>query len=146
MKAPPRTSPIVLPAPLQPSTTSISSKRWPASTSTAPEICGCSARRAISEPEDLYGEMTRSAPARRSFASESSREARATIAALGLSSRTVSVMKMFSASESTHATTARARSTPARRSDSSSLAWPSITRTPMPDAFSKFSGLGSITT
>ena len=61
--------------------------------------------------------MTRVAPARSSLGSESSTDARATIAMSGFSSRAVSVMKMFSASESTQATTARARSIPAWRSD-----------------------------
>ena len=58
----------------------------------------------------MYGEITRSAPARSSFFSESSAEARATIKMSERSSRADSAMKMFSASESTQAiTAARAR-------------------------------------
>jgi hypothetical protein len=55
----------------------------------------------------------RSAPARLSFFSDSSALARAMIVMSGRSSRAVSVMKMFSASESTQATIPRARSIPA---------------------------------
>ena len=73
-------------------------------------------------PEVLYGEITRSAPGPQQLL-------------LGLldrrprhdpdverSSRAVSAMKMFSASESTHAITARARSIPADLRTSSSAA------------------------
>ena len=62
------------------------------------------------------------------------------------SSRAVSVMKMFSASESTQASTARARSIPAARSISSSDGRPSMNRTPTAAASSRFSGSSSTTT
>jgi hypothetical protein len=78
--------------------------------------------------------MARVAPARSSFDSTASSEARATIATSGRSPRTVSVMKMLSASESTHAITPRARITPAARRTSSSDGSPSMKRTPMPCA------------
>jgi len=50
---------------------------------------GRSIGRAVSAPDDLYGETTRSAPARRSLLSDSSSAARATIAISGRSSRAV---------------------------------------------------------
>ena len=74
--------------------------------------------------------MTRSAPARSSFFSESSADARAMIRMSERSSRALSVMKMFSASESTHAITARARAIPASIRTSSSEAWPSMYAAP----------------
>ncbi len=64
-------------------------------------------------PLALYGEITRSAPARLSFFSVSERAARATIGMSARSSRAVSVMNTFSASESAHATSEQARSMPA---------------------------------
>ena len=90
--------------------------------------------------------MTRVAPARRSLDSESSEAARATIAMSGRSSRADSVMKMLSASESTQAITPRARMIPAARRTSSSVASPSMKRTPTPAASSRFSGSASMTT
>ena len=110
-----------MPTPSHAAGTSISSSRKSA-TCTAPPTWGWIATRAISAPEVLYGEITRSAPARRSFFSESSAEARATIRISGASSRAVSAMKMLSASESTQAITARARRIPAPSSTSSSAA------------------------
>lgn len=98
-------------------------------------------------PDALYGLMTRSAPARRSLDSESSTEARATITMSDRSSRAVSVMKMFSASESWQATIARAFSRPASRSTTSSDGVPSSARAPTCfDAASTLAGSGSMTT
>src|SRR5436190_883416 len=134
------------PLPAEPSVTSISSIRYSGARSTAPDTLGCRARRAISVPEALYGEITRSAPARSSFFSASSALARAMTLMPGASSRALSVITMFSASESTQATIPRARSIPAARSSSSSEADPSRNRTPTACARSRLSGLSSTTT
>src|SRR3954447_13714970 len=144
--SPPRTPPLAGPPPGDPGATSISSIRYSGATSSAPRIWGFSARRAISEPLVLYGEITRVAPARRSLASTASSDARATIATSGRRPRTVSVMKMLSASESTQAITPRARMTPAARRISSSDGSPSMKRVPTPCAWSRISGLWSTTT
>ena len=87
--------------------------RYSTSTSTTPLSCGCSASLAISVPLALYGEITRSAPARLSFFSVSSIAARATIGMSARSSRAVSVMKTLFASESAQAMIERARAIPA---------------------------------
>ena len=97
-------------------------------------------------PDVLYGETTRSAPARRSLLSDSSWLARATTAMSGRSSRAVSAMKMFSASESTQATTARARSMPASRSAVSSDGLARMKRTPGPTTCSWLAGSWSTIT
>ncbi len=62
------------------------------------------------------------------------------------SSRAVSAMKMFSASESTQAITPRARSIPACLRISSSEGWLSIRGAPVASADSRLAGFGSITT
>jgi hypothetical protein len=136
---------MLLPRASQPSETSISSIRYSGATSTTPVTCGCSASRAISAPLDLYGEITRSAPARSSFFSESSTAARATMVMSERSSRAVRQMKMFSASESTHASTATARSIPAAFSISSSEGRPSRNGAPIWSASSLFSSSSSTT-
>ena len=98
---------------------------------------GCVAASAIRRPAMRYGEITRFAPAVVSRCSPESLPARATMSIDGLRARAVSTVKALTTSESGAGISARARSTPARASTSSSVASPRRTVCPVSRARSQ---------
>ena len=142
---------IVLPALAHEGSTSIDAmwRSGPAAVVTASRNAvtwGLRTRLAIVRPAAVYGMTTRSAPASLSFFSASSSDARATIWMFGRTERAESVMYRLSASSSEAITMPSARSSPARRRSSSSVASPSIRRSPCSCALATASWLKSSTT
>ncbi len=124
-----RTERSVLPASGEEPDTSISSRRnsrVPScmTTSMKSTTWGCVTNDAMRSPPSCWGFTTRLAPARTSLGSEDSLRARAMMLRSGRMARHATVTKRLSASVSSAATSAAARSTPAWRSVSSSVASP----------------------